>query len=77
MNVDKLGDLTLVAIPVLVAAILLIDVYLFSKGGTKATLSAKIATRCYKMPFLPFIVGLLIGILCGHLFWQMPELWCQ
>lgn len=72
MSVDQLGNYTLIGIPLLLGIILIIDVYLYAKGGTEATLSAKIVKRSYTLPFLPFMVGFIIGLFCGHLFWQMP-----
>ena len=75
MDVDKLGDYILYSIPILFGVIIALDIYLYAKGGTKATLSAKLAKKAYELPLLPLMVGLIVGLLLGHLFWQMPNIW--
>jgi hypothetical protein len=75
MDVDKLGDYILISIPVIFVIILILDFYLYAKGGTEATLSAKIAKKAYELPLLPLLLGLVFGLLGGHLFWQMPNIW--
>jgi len=58
-------------IPLLVVAILIYDVVAIHYGGTEASISSRIIIASYSMPFMPFMVGLFIGIIGSHLFWRM------
>jgi hypothetical protein len=53
--------------------ILLYDAYLFLSGGTEATISWLIYEASYEKPFMVFCIGNILGILEGHLFWQMKK----
>ena len=58
-------------IPLIFFAILVYDVYAIMKGGTEASISSNIIVASYKMPFMVYAVGLINGVLIGHLFWRM------
>ena len=64
---------TFAGIPLLVILILVYDVIAIGQGGTEASISSLIITMSYEFPALPFGIGLLIGFLCGHLFWRMKS----
>lgn len=58
-------------IPLIFILILGYDVVALVKGGTEASISSLIITTAYKMPFMVYCVGLVNGILAGHLFWRL------
>jgi hypothetical protein len=62
---------TFIVIPLIIAAILIFDVFAINVGGTEASISSLLITAAYKMPFMVYMVGLFNGILVGHLFWRM------
>jgi hypothetical protein len=62
---------TFVLIPVAVLAFIAYDVYAILVGGTEASISSLIISSAYKMPFMVYCLGLINGILVGHLFWRM------
>jgi hypothetical protein len=49
------------------------DAYLLTNYGTEATVSHWIIVNSYKYPVLPFVFGLIVGFLMGHLFWRMRD----
>lgn len=49
------------------------DSYLFISGGTEATISWFLYQASYEKPFMTFMIGNVLGILEGHLFWQMHK----
>ncbi len=56
---------------ILTAAALLgvYDVWLFARGGVENTISHQVLTHAQHTPILPLAIGLILGILLGHLFW--------
>lgn len=56
---------------VLAAAVVLIayDVWLCWNGGAKATISWHTYLAACSEPIIPFAIGLILGVLAGHLFW--------
>ena len=58
---------------ILLILVLIYDSYLFMTGGTHATISWFIYQASYEKPFMVFMIGNVLGILCGHLFWQMTK----
>jgi hypothetical protein len=60
-------------IPLIVLALLIYDVYAIAKGGSEASISNLIIVWSYKMPFMVYMLGLINGILVGHLFWRMKS----
>lgn len=58
-------------IVVMVVAVLIYDAVAIHYGGTEASISSIIITMSYKMPFANHILGVIEGILIGHLFWRM------
>lgn len=66
----------LVTLLVLLAvAVLLIgyDVWLYWQGGAKATISWHTYLASRTEPIIPLTIGLILGILLGHLFWPNRE----
>jgi hypothetical protein len=63
--------LVTLGIPVMIIIIFVYDAIAISFGGTEASISSLIITSAYQMPFMVFCIGLLTGILFGHLFWRM------
>lgn len=57
------------------AALLGYDAYLFISGGTEATISWFLYKASYEKPIMVFLTGNILGVLAGHLWWQMtpPE----
>lgn len=45
------------------------DVWLYWYGGTKATISWHTYLASRTEPIIPLAIGLILGILLGHLFW--------
>lgn len=68
---DKTKFVTFIIIPVLILAILIYDVIAIKVGGTEASISSLLIVSSYKMPFLTYSLGLINGVLVGHLFWRM------
>lgn len=72
MNYKELTRyVVIIGFPLVLAVILGYDVYAIMKGGTEASISSFIIASSYKMPFAVYMVGLINGILVGHLFWRM------
>jgi hypothetical protein len=62
----------LVTLLVILAAAALLgvyDVWLFARGGVASTISHQVLAHAREAPILPLAVGLILGILLGHLFW--------
>lgn len=55
-----------IAIIVVIAA----DIYLELKGGFQATFSWWMYTNSVKYPIIPAAIGLIVGLLMGHFFWD-------
>ncbi len=55
----------------LTSAVVLIvwDVWLYSRGGAGATISWQTYLAARTEPIIPLAIGLVLGILFGHLFW--------
>lgn len=60
---------TRIFILVIIAAIIIYDVYIAIVGGTGTTISHEMIIWAYKYPIFPFAMG----IVFGHLFWRMPS----
>jgi hypothetical protein len=58
-------------IPLFFLLVLVFDVVAMIDSGTEASISSLIITTAYKMPFMVYSVGLINGVLAGHLFWRM------
>jgi len=51
------------------AALILYDIWLCWRGGAAATISWHAYLAARDEPIIPLVLGLVIGILFGHLFW--------
>jgi hypothetical protein len=72
MSIKKITSLvTFGLIPLIIVIILAFDVYAIQVGGTEASISSLLIVSAYKMPFMVYMIGLINGILVGHLFWRM------
>lgn len=72
MSIKKTTKMvTFLGIPLVFVIILIYDVYAIMEGGTEASISSLIIKSSYEMPFMVFSMGLIIGVLSGHLFWRM------
>jgi len=60
---------TMIFIGVLIVAITAWDVFVLVDGGTESSISHVMIAWAYRFPIFPF----LMGVLCGHLFWRMPQ----
>ncbi len=49
------------------------DIYLALRGGYPATISYQILQVSRAEPIIPLLVGLILGILLGHLFWPQKQ----
>jgi len=49
------------------------DGYLFLSGGTEATISWMIYEMAYDKPIFVSLISWFIGLMQGHLFWQMKR----
>ena len=63
--------ITFGVVPLIFAAILIYDVFAIGSGGTEASISSILIDMSYRMPFMVYCIGLINGILVGHLFWKM------
>lgn len=52
-----------------VIVLLIYDLWAFTQAGTEGTLSWAMCEWSYKYPIFPLIVGIVVG----HLFWQMKN----
>jgi hypothetical protein len=59
--------MTAVFVAVLIAAIVIFDIFIIMKKGKYHSISAFIIRASHKYPSVPF----LLGFVCGHLFWSM------
>jgi hypothetical protein len=66
MQLQKLTAKFIVGIIALIAAF---DVFVYSKGGTEATISYVIMTWSYQHPITVFVAG----VVCGHLYWRIRD----
>jgi hypothetical protein len=50
--------------------LILYDVYLAWTGGYEATISCQTLRASRQYPVIPLLVGFVVGLLFGHLFWS-------
>jgi hypothetical protein len=62
---------TMAMLVLAVVIVTVVDVWLYRRGGTRETISWLVWSWSLNNPILPFMVGFLLGVLCGHLFAQM------
>jgi len=60
---------TRIFIGVVIAAIIIFDVYVMVAGGSEATISHELIAWSYQYPVLPFVIGFTMG----HLFWRISK----
>lgn len=70
---DKTKFITFILIPLIIVVILGYDAFAIKEDGTEASISSLLITTAYQMPFMVYMIGLLNGILIGHLFWRMKS----
>lgn len=58
--------LTIVTAAVVIVAY---DVWLYLQGGAAATISWQLYLACKEDPIIPWLIGLIMGLIIGHLFW--------
>jgi hypothetical protein len=63
--------ITLVVILIACVVLIAYDVYLEYTGGIRATISYHVYHCSLANPIVPFLAGFIIGILAGHLFWNI------
>lgn len=63
--------ISVLLITVLVAGgfLIAVDAWLAIRGGYDATMTAQVRRASRNSPVIPLLVGLVIGLLLGHLFW--------
>lgn len=66
MNIRKQ---TMIFVAVVIAAIIVYDIYAIVMGGTEASISHLLITWSYQHPVFPFVMGFTMG----HLFWRMRQ----
>lgn len=67
----KISQAATTGIIVMAVIFLLIiyDIYAYSQGGQKATISWLIYDSSHEHPLIPFATG----VLCGHFFWNLKR----
>jgi hypothetical protein len=61
---------TLVVLLVGAVALIVYDIYLVATGGPEATISWQTLQASRQHPIIPLLVGFIVGLLFGHLFWS-------
>ncbi len=64
---------TLLVILIGFTGLIVYDVYLAAQGGYENTISYRCLQVARREPLLPLVVGLVLGLLLGHLFWPQIE----
>jgi hypothetical protein len=64
---------TLLVILIGFTGLIVYDVYLAAQGGYENTISYLCLQAARREPLLPLVVGLVLGLLLGHLFWPQFE----
>ena len=65
--------ITLLVILIGFTGLIIYDVYLAAQGGYENTISYRCLQAARREPLLPLVVGLVLGLLLGHLFWPQIE----
>ena len=60
---------TVIFIFILVASVVLFDIFIIAKMGSQESISAYIIRWAHEYPSIPFLTG----YLAGHLFWRMKD----
>lgn len=71
MTWKKRTFIVLIVIAVGFLGVVVYDIIAQVKGGSEATISSMIIKESYDFPFMVYSLGLINGILIGHLFWRM------
>lgn len=66
--------IAMVSVIVFFVGLAMVDVIIIWRKGIKASISATLIRRSYKYPMIPFLIGMIVGFVCGHLFWRMNTL---
>jgi len=60
---------TLIVLLAVVAGLVAFDIYLAVTGGYPATISYQALQAAREEPIIAVVLGLVLGILIGHIFW--------
>ena len=60
---------TLIVLLVAFLGLVIFDIYLAASAGYCATISYQTLAAAKQEPIIPLIVGLVLGMLLGHIFW--------
>ncbi len=69
MTLDATGAFSLL----ILAAVILFDVWVILKKGNQHSISVMVINLAYRYPWISFLAG----FVCGHLFWQMKPVGVQ
>ena len=69
----KMIEIFLVLVLVSVVSFSAYEIYALSNAQPGDTISEVFWQVSGSYPILPFMLGLLIGVLAGHFFWQRPS----
>lgn len=61
----------LLSVSAFVISWVIFDFVIIAKKGKYESISAHIIRLSREFPMIPFVVGIFLGFVCGHLFWQM------
>ena len=64
---------TLITLLTAVLGLVAYDVYLAVRWGSEATISYQLLQASRAEPIIPLALGLVLGILLGHLFWPQGQ----
>jgi hypothetical protein len=64
--------ISLIVLLLALVGLVVFDIYLAVSGGYSATISYQTLQAARDEPIIPLVVGLVLGILLGHIFW--PQL---
>jgi hypothetical protein len=64
---------TLITLLTAVLGLVAYDVYLAVRWGYEATISYQLLQASRAEPIIPLALGLVLGILLGHLFWPQGQ----
>ena len=60
---------SLVSVLILIVWLIAYDCWAFARHGTQGTISWQVYQASQHKPVVPLLVGLVLGLVLGHLFW--------